>query len=150
MPVGSPWCSGLPFEHKLLTHPPGHDPVDGAPVGLFLCQGRVEKHNRAEHSFVQSWHLGWSATGAAVLLTAPLPGADTVLNLLLPLPLPFSLLLTSPLFFSSFLFCPSNMFPHFYQADLPMTHPAHVVIVYGSDAIQPVFKCLIIAQKLNN
>lgn len=42
------------------------------------------------------------------------------------------------------------MFLHFPWADLPVTHPAHVVIVYGSDAMQPIFKHLIIAQKLNN
>lgn len=42
------------------------------------------------------------------------------------------------------------MFPHFPHADLPMTHPAHVVNVCGVDAMQAVLKHLIIAQKLNN
>lgn len=113
-------------------------------------RGREGKHNRAEHSFVQSWHLGWSAAGA-VLLTALLLHAETVLNSLLPLSL--SSIFTDLNFSISLLLisvCPSNMFPPFSGADVPMTHPAHVVIVCGSDAMQAVFKCLIIAQKLKN
>jgi len=64
MPIGSHQCSGLPFAHELLAHPPGHDPVNGAHVSLFLCQGqRGERQHRAEHSFVQAWQLGWLAAG---------------------------------------------------------------------------------------
>lgn len=67
-----------------LTHPPGHDLMEGAPVGLFFCQ---EQRGETQQSWSKFCPRLVSCCYCAVLLTALVPCADIVLEFLFPLPL---------------------------------------------------------------